>query len=256
MEHKLEICSDTVESSLTAQASGADRIELCDNLPEGGTTPAYGTIAAARENLRIRLNILIRPRSGDFLYSDLEYEIMKKDILLCREAGADGIVTGILREDGTIDTERTAGLVRLAYPMEVTFHRAFDMCRDPFGSLEDIIAAGCTRLLTSGQENTAYEGAGRITELIEKAGSRIIIMPGSGINEENIEFIARTTRAREYHMSARKRTGSRMIFRKDGISMGGVAGYDEYSRKIADGEKIRMIKEILLNIQDDSSISG
>jgi len=151
MEFKLEICVDSAISALNAQSAGADRIELCDNLGEGGTTPGYGMIISARNNLSIGIHVLIRPRGGDFLYSDTEYDIMRRDIELCGENGIDGIVTGILLPDGTIDVERTARLIEFAYPMTATFHRAFDMCADPVRGIEDVIATGASRLLTSGQ---------------------------------------------------------------------------------------------------------
>ncbi len=248
MKFKLEICVDNVQSAIDAQDAGATRVELCDSLPEGGTTPGYGTIVSARHNLNIGLNILIRPRGGDFLYSALEFDIMRRDVDICMECGADGIVTGILRADGNIDIERTSELVRLAHPMSVTFHRAFDMCRDPQKGLEDIIATGADRLLTSGQKNSAEEGSGLLRELVIQSGNRIIIMPGSGIHEANIEAIAKITGANEFHLSARKVVESKMIFRKTGITMGGMPGYNEYARKVADSEKIKGIIKILGNL--------
>jgi len=148
MKFKLEICADSVQSAIDAQKAGASRVELCDNLLEGGTTPSYGTITSARDNLEIGLHVLIRPRAGDFLYSDLEFQIMRRDIKICKECGTDGIVIGILKKEGTIDVERTAELVKLAHPMSVTFHRAFDMCINPEQGLEDIIASGADRVLT------------------------------------------------------------------------------------------------------------
>jgi copper homeostasis protein len=245
MKFKLEICADSVESAMDAQEAGASRIELCDNLFEGGTTPGYGTIILTRKNLRIELNVLIRPRAGDFLYTDLEFDIMRRDIEICRECGADGVVIGILRTDGTIDLERSARLVELARPMSVTFHRAFDMCREPQKALVDIIKTGADRLLSSGQENTALEGSHLLRDLVAQAGKKIIIMPGSGINEKNISAIAGITGANEFHLSARKVIESRMIFRKDGLTMGNAPGYNEYTRKVADRAKIKNIISIL-----------
>jgi copper homeostasis protein len=245
MNFKLEICADTVGSALTAQAAGADRIELCNNLPEGGTTPGYGTISAARSRLDIGLHVIIRPRGGDFLYTALDFEVMKKDIEICRQIGADGIVTGILKKDGTVDVERSAILVELARPMTVTFHRAFDMCADPFKGLEDVIATGAARLLTSGQRDKAEQGAELIGKLCDQAAGRIIIMPGSGINESNIEMMARVTGAKEFHLTGRKEVDSEMNFRKECISMGGSERISEFSRMVADGEKIKRIINIL-----------
>jgi len=245
MNFKLEICVDSVESAINAQTAGADRVELCDNLYEGGTTPSFGAIASARENLSIQLHVLIRPRGGDFVYSDTEFDIIRRDIDLCGEAGVDGIVTGILRSDGSIDIERTQRLIELAQPMSVTFHRAFDMCSDPVRGLEDIISAGASRVLTSGQKNKAPEGSELITRLVKLAGKRIIVMPGSGLDESNIAAIARATGAFEFHLSARNRAESNMTFRKEGIYMGGFPDINEFSRRIADPEKILNIIKIL-----------
>ena len=248
MNFKLEICVDSVQSAMVAQAAGASRVELCGNLPEGGTTPGYGTIVSARNNLRIGLHVIIRPRGGDFLYSELEYDIMRREIDICGEAGVDGVVLGILKSDGSVDIERTARLIEGAKPMSSTFHRAFDMCTDPVSGLEDVIASGADRLLTSGQKNSAEEGSGLIRDLVMQAGQRIIIMPGSGINEANIEVIAKITEAKEFHLSARKVIESEMIFRKEGITMSGSPGYNEFSIKVADPEKIKNIIRILSNL--------
>lgn len=241
MNFKLEICVDSVESAIEAQNAGADRIELCNNLMEGGTTPGPGTISSARNNLTIALNVIIRPRGGDFLYSDIDYDIMRRDIDMCGENGVNGIVLGMLEPDGSIDVDRTAKLIGFARPMSATFHRAFDMCKDPFKGLEDVIASGADRLLTSGQKNKADEGTDLIRELIVKAGNRIIIMPGSGINAENITRILLNTGAREFHLTGRKVIDSDMIYRKQGISLGGIHGIPEFSRKVADPDMIRSI---------------
>jgi copper homeostasis protein len=245
MNFKLEICVDNVESAIVAQLAGADRVELCDNLIEGGTTPGYGTIVSARKNLNIGLNVIIRPRGGDFLYTDLEYDILRRDIDICGECGVDGIVIGILRSGGTIDVERTAKLIELARPMSATFHRAFDMCTDPLIGLEDVIASGANRLLTSGQKDKVLEGTELIRQLVGQAGDRIIIMPGSGINESNIAGIARVTGANEFHLTGRKVIDSEMIFRKHGISMGGTTEIPEFSRKVADPDMIKRVINIL-----------
>jgi copper homeostasis protein len=248
MNFKLEICVDTIESAIEAQKAGADRIELCNNLTEGGTTPGYGTIVTSRKNLNISLNVIIRPRGGDFLYSNLEYDIMKRDIDICGEWGVDGIVIGILKADGAIDIERTAKLIEIAHHMTVTFHRAFDMCSDPVQGLEDVISSGATRLLTSGYKDKAEEGVELIGELVSQARDRIIVMPGSGINESNIFRIATVTGAKEFHLTGRKVIDSNMIFRRQGISMGGVRTIPEFSRMVADPEKIKSIINILKGI--------
>jgi copper homeostasis protein len=248
LNFKLEICVDNAESAIDAQNAGADRIELCDNLMEGGTTPGYGTIVTVRKNLNITLNVIIRPRGGDFLYSVMEYDVMRRDIDICGECGVDGIVLGILNPDGGVDVERTAKLIEMAYPMTVTFHRAFDMCPQPLQGLEDVISSGATRLLTSGQKNKAEEGMELISRLVSQAGDRIIVMPGSGINELNILQIAIVTGAKEFHLTGRKVIDSKMIFRKQGISMGGVNGIQEFSRMVVDQEKIKSIINILKEI--------
>ncbi len=245
MIFKLEICVDSVESANEAQIAGADHVELCSNLIEGGTTPGFGTIVSARKILKIGLNVIIRPRGGDFLYSGAEYEIMRRDIDVCGACGVDGIVLGILRPDGNIDIERTAKLIERAHPMSVTFHRAFDMCSDPDSGLEDVIASGASRLLTSGQKNKAEQGSQLISQLVTQAGDRIIIMPGGGINDSNIAGIANVTGAKEFHLTGRKVIESKMIFRRQGISMGGAPGNSEFSGMVADQEKIRRIIYIL-----------
>jgi copper homeostasis protein len=240
---KLEICVDSISSALNAQTAGADRIELCDNLSEGGTTPGYGMITSARSNLSLTIHVLIRPRGGDFLYSDLEYDIMRRDIDLCGENGIDGIVTGILLPGGDIDIERTARLFEFAYPMNATFHRAFDRCRDPVRGLEDVITTGASRLLTSGHHNKAQDGLELIRQLIIQAEGRLIVMPGGGIDETNAAQIVRATGAKELHLTARTEIDSEMIFRRQGISMGSQAGIPEFTRKVADAEKIKKIIE-------------
>ena len=241
MNFSLEICVDNIESAIEAQNAGADRIELCNDLVEGGTTPGLGTISSARRNLAIGLHVIIRPRGGDFLYSVLDYDIMRRDIDSCGKYGVDGVVLGILLPDGTIDIDRTAKLVELARPMSVTFHRAYDMCKDPFKGLEDVIATGADRLLTAGQKNRVEEGVGLINQLIRQADKKIIIMPGSGINLSNITQIAVRTGAKEFHLTGRKVIDSEMVYRKENISMGGTSGIPEFSRKVADPDMIRSI---------------
>jgi len=244
----VEICVDSVESALTAREAGASRIELCSALSEGGLTPSHGLIDAVKSNVTIEINVLIRPRGGDFLYSDSEFGVMRRDIEIAGEAGADGIVTGILMSDGRIDIERTTLLVEYASPMKVTFHRAFDMCRDGRKALNDVIMTGAARLLTSGQAKKAVEGAEMIKSLVQAAGERIIIMPGSGIDEYNIATLAKTTGAHEFHLSGRMAYESPMTFRRKGMSMGGNKALTEYSWQIADGERIRSVIKILNHI--------
>lgn len=235
----LEVCIDSVQSAIHAEKGGASRVELCDNLFEGGTTPSAGTIEVTRKNINIGLHVIIRPRGGDFLYSDLEFEIMKKDVLLAKQLGANGVVFGMLNADGTIDKDRNAVLVELAYPMSTTFHRAFDMTADPYQALEDIISLGMDRVLTSGQERTVPEGAELIAQLVEKAGDRIIILPGGGIDEFNIEKIVEATGVKECHVSGRKKVPSNMQFVNRRVFMGGELRLPEYEIAVTDPERIR-----------------
>ncbi|WP_213780603.1 copper homeostasis protein CutC [Caballeronia sp. dw_276] len=224
----LEICAGSVTSCLAAQAGGAGRVEFCDNLLEGGTTPSYGAIASARDKLRILLNVIIRPRGGDFLYSDVEFEVMERDVRACKDLAVDGVVIGLLTADGDIDVPRTKRLIELAVPMPVTFHRAFDVARDPFKALEDIILAGCNRLLTSGQQASAFEGRELISQLREAAGDRLVVMPGAGVRLNNIAQLVAETGCIEYHTSGRAPFPSGMRYRNERVKMGG-PGQDEYA---------------------------
>jgi copper homeostasis protein len=238
----LEVCANSVASALAAQEGGAFRVELCDNLIEGGTTPSYGQIALARKLLKIRLYILIRPRGGDFLYSDNEFEIMKADVAYCVKTGCDGVVTGILNADGTVDKQRSGELVQMAKKagLGVTFHRAIDMCADMEQALEDIIEIGCERILTSGGRSTAIEGVNVIAHLMDKAKGRIAIMPGAGVSENTVADIVHYTGAAEVHSSARKDIKSKMTYRNDHILMG-YGQTDEYSFSQTDTERVKEI---------------
>lgn len=240
----LEVCAGSLSSALAAQSGGAHRIELCDNLSEGGTTPSAGIIRQAVKLLHIPVFVLIRPRSGDFLYSGAEFDAMKEDIDFCKKHRVKGVVLGLLKTDGTIDLERTAELTRLARPMQVTFHRAFDMSADLFQAMEDIIHLGIERILTSGQSVTAVMGAGRLAELIRQAAGRIIIMPGGGINEDNITGLIRITGATEIHASLRSQVQSQMQFRNINASMG-KPGQDEYTLMETDPVRIKQVIEKL-----------
>lgn len=238
----LEVCANSVTSALAAQEGGAERVELCENLYEGGTTPSYGQVLLARNLLHIKIYVLIRPRGGDTLYTDLEFDVMAADVRHCIEAGCDGIVIGMLKPDGTVDKERCSELVGMAkqYGLGVTFHRAFDLSADLNQSLEDIIEIGCDRVLTSGGRSTAMEGAGIIARLVKQAAGRITIMPGYGISESNAADLVRYTGAAEIHASARRRFDSPMIFRNNHIVMGQNYG-DEYSLDVTDAERVKLI---------------
>jgi copper homeostasis protein len=239
---QLEVCANSVTSAIAAQDGGASRVELCENLAEGGTTPSNGQLILARKHLHIKLHVLIRPRKGDFLYTDLEFEIMQADIRNCIEAGCDGIVIGILNADGNIDKPRCTELVRMAkqWGLGVTFHRAFDMCADQHQALEDIIEIGCDRILTSGGKSTAMEGANILMHLVEKAAGRISIMPGSGITENNVADLVHFTGVTEVHSSARVNIPSQMKYKNDHILMSDSFG-DEYSYDVTSADRVKAI---------------
>ena len=236
----LEIIAFNIESCVLAQASGATRIELCDNPGDGGTTPSYGFIKAAREKLQIELYAMIRPRGGDFFYNDDEFEIMKTDVLMHKQLGCDGVVIGMLNKDGSVDTERCKQLVQLAYPMGVTFQRAFDRVNDPFKALEDIIEMGCERILTSGLVPNCLDGAPLIAQLIKQADERIIIMPGSGLRSTNVIEVAKITGATEFHTSARVFVDTQMNFVVDAME-------EDLQKVMVDGAEVKKIRELLKN---------
>jgi copper homeostasis protein len=230
----LEVCVDSVESAIAAELGGAHRVELCDNLLEGGTTPSAGAIAVARDNLAIKLQVMIRPRGGDFLYSQIELDVMRRDITTAKQLGADGAV----------DVERTRELVELARPLGVTFHRAFDVTRDPFAALEDLIGLGIDRVLTSGQESSVLEGLDLLVELVRRAGDRLVVMPGGGVTERNIAKVVAATRAREIHVTGKTTVESRMRYRNPRVHMGGALRPPEYARSTTDsGVVARLINQ-------------
>src|SRR6187455_2418195 len=236
---KLEIVVYNIESALKAQEGGADRIELCDNPGEGGTTPSYGTIELVRQNISIDVYVMIRPRGGDFCYSSYEFHSMKRDISQCQKLSVDGLVFGILNPDGTIDKKRCKELIDQARPLKVTCHRAFDMARDPFEALEDCIEAGFDRILTAGQQAHAVKGADLIGELIKKAAGRIAIMPGSGVNENTVQEIISKSRAKEIHFSATAFRESGMTYRNAQIAGMGSDEGSEFKLRTVDPERIR-----------------
>jgi copper homeostasis protein len=242
---RVEICVDSVEGAVAAERGGADRVELCANLFEGGTTPSAGCVKLARRRIKIGLQVIIRPRGGDFLFAPGEVEVMREDIRLAKEFGADGVVIGCLTAEGEIDQNLTAELIALARPMNVTFHRAFDMCRDPKKGLEDLIALGVDRLLTSGQEASCVEGLELIAELQRQAARRIIIMPGGGITPRNVRRVVETAGVSEVHLSARSSVESGMRFRNGRCFMGGALRQPEFSWKATDETAVRDVVESL-----------
>ncbi|MFV0312545.1 MAG: copper homeostasis protein CutC [Dysgonomonas sp.] len=242
----LEVCANSTQSAINGQKGGAIRVELCDNLSEGGTTPSLSQIEKTRQLINIQLNALIRPREGDFLYSDLEFEIMKQDIHHCGQAKCDGVVFGILNPDGSIDKKRNRELVEIAhkYNMSTTFHRAFDRCNNLSNSLEDIIELGCDRILTSGGMESAPEGKEILKKLIGQADQRIIIMPGGGITENNISGLVRATGLTEFHGSFRSRYNGGMQYKSPVFTN----EEEEYSMLLTNPEKVKQAIENANNI--------
>jgi copper homeostasis protein len=227
-----EICVDSVAGVQAAKDAGAHRAELCAALIEGGITPSRGMLRRARAIPGIKIQMMIRPRGGDFLFDNDEFDIMKADIETAKAESADGVVIGLLKSDGTIDQERSAELIARARPLSVTFHRAFDMTPDPFDALETLIRLGADRVLTSGQEPSVLEGLPLITELVRRAGERIIVMPGGGITARNVERIVAAARPREIHFAALQLEPGGMKFRRDHVFMGGELRPPEYDRLV------------------------
>ncbi|MBN1198213.1 MAG: copper homeostasis protein CutC [Bacteroidales bacterium] len=234
---------------MEAQRGGADRVELCENMADGGCTPSAGTIQLARTYLKISLFVMIRPRGADFLYSDDEFEIMQQDILMAKKLGADGVVFGILTSDGRIDGRRMEELVKLSRPMGITCHRAFDMTRDPFEALDDLMALGVDRILTSGQAGNALEGAPLIRKLITQSKGRILLMPGRGIKEHNLTAVIRETGAVEFHLYLTNPVKSRMTFLREGLWMGN-PDQSEFEHIQVDATRVAQAREILDNFKN------
>ncbi len=240
----VEVVVYNISSAMKAEEGGADRIELCDSPGDGGTTPSYGTIELVRQNVSLDVFVMIRPRGGDFCYSSYEFHAMKRDISQCQKLSVDGVVFGILNPDGTIDKKRCRELIGMARPLKITCHRAFDMTRDPFEALEDCIDAGFDRILTSGQQPRAAGGAELIGELIKKAGGRISIMPGSGVNEDTVREIVARTGTKEIHCSAAINVESSMKFRNENIQEMGSEKGSAYTTLTVDPLRIRRIREL------------
>ena len=236
---QLEICAYSLESCLTAQRAGAHRVELCGGLSEGGTTPSAGLIQLARQHLSIQLFVMIRPRGGDFLYTDTEFDVMQADIAVAKALGADGIVLGILQADGTVDETRTRQLIELASPLPVAFHRAFDMTRDPAEALETVIRTGAVRILTSGQHPTAEAGLPILRQLTTQAAGRIEIMAGVGVSGQNASrFVSIGLDA--LHLSGKNSQPSPMSYRRPGMQMAS-AVLAEYERIEASADAIEQV---------------
>ncbi|MDR1583391.1 MAG: copper homeostasis protein CutC [Prevotellaceae bacterium] len=239
----IEVCAGSLQSVIEAEKGGASRVELCDNLFEGGTTPSAATIEISSKSVKIPVYVMIRPRGGDFLYSDIEFEIMKRDIFFAKKYGAAGVVFGLLLPDGSVDERRTKELVVIAKELDlgVTFHRAFDMSSNPHKALETIITAGCERILTSGGENKAIDGKKLIKELVIAAAGRISIMAGSGVNPANVKDLIEYTGITEVHISGKHRVAGGMIYKNPKINMGGLPGIPEYEIDVTNSETVRQL---------------
>lgn len=242
---EIEVCVSSLEMAMEAEKGGANRIELCANLFEGGNTPSAALIKMAKDSLRINTMVMIRPRGGDFCYSDIEFETMKNDILYCKSINIDGVVLGILKPNGTIDIERTKYLVEIARPMKVCFHRAIDMTKDYLQAFKDILECGCDRILTSGGENKAIDGLRNIAEIMKLSENNIEIMVGSGVSSENAKEIYNKTGVNHFHLSAKTIKPSKMEYRNPKISMGGIKEVPEYDTIYTDPDKIKAIRKVL-----------
>lgn len=234
----LEVCVESVESAIAADRGGADRIELCSDLLEGGVTPSAGLISIVRSKVSLDLFVLIRPRAADFCYSDEEFQAMEQDVLTAKQLGANGVVLGILNQDGQVDSARTRHMVEIARPLKVTFHRAFDVSSDLSKSLEDVIEAGVDRVLTSGGAQNAEQGARVLHQLNRQAGNRVVVMAGGGLSEKNVRRVIAESGVREVHASIRVSVPSPMRYRNEGISLGKLPGR-EYQRELVLEENVR-----------------
>jgi copper homeostasis protein len=250
----IEVCVDSVESAIAAERGGAHRVELCSNLLDGGVTPSSGLIATVRETISIRLHVMVRPRGGDFNYSDDEFQIMQRDILTSKQLGADGVVLGVLDLDGRVDTRRTRQLVDLAAPLRVTFHRAFDMSLDLFQSLLDLQTTGVHSILTSGGKQSASEGADTLRRLVDTANGSVGIMAGGGIEDHNVAALIEQTGVREIHASLKFPVASSMRYRNNRISMGTAKGR-EYERFVVREDMVQNFLRAVLNQAPRTEIS-
>jgi len=239
-----EVVVYNLESALKAQEGGADRIELCDNPAEGGTTPSSGMIEVVRQHVTMDVYVMVRPRGGDFLYSSSEFYAMKRDVSQCMKLSVDGVVFGILTADGKLDVKRCRELIDRARPLKVTCHRAFDMARDPVEALHHCMEAGFDRILTSGGQAQAIKGVDVIQKLMEEAAGKIKIMPGSGVNEETVAAIVQKTGAREIHFSAASFRESEMQFQNAAIAGMGAAAGSEYQVRTVDPARVRLIRQL------------
>lgn len=244
MKRKLEVCVDSVESAVIAQEAGADCLEVCANLLIGGTTPGVSQFRQIRERCRIPLHVLIRPRFGDFLYTDEEFQMLEEDICMFRELGAEGVVVGCLKPEGDLDTDRMRRLKACAGPLRMTLHRAFDVCRDPYQTLEEAVSLGIDTILTSGQAPVCMEGKEVLRKLLAQAKGRIEILLGSGVNDGVIRSMTEELHASSFHMSGKKTLDSGMIYRNGRVHMG-LPAFSEFEILRTDREEIRKARQAL-----------
>ena len=248
----LEVCCASADFALAAAEAGADRVELCDNLIEGGTTPSVGAVAVAAARSGVPVMAMVRPRGGDFLYSALEFDVMLRDIDVLGSAGVSGLVFGVLDAGGRIDRERTRRLIEAARPLPVTFHRAFDLSRDLEESLDTLAELGADRILTSVGQASVLDGLDRLAALIERAAGSVVVMPGGGIRPDNIEAVAKVPGVTEIHVGATRRRASGMTYRREGVPMGAPYEPDEYLVEEADVERIAKVKSCLAKVGYDA----
>ena len=248
MERLLEVCVDSLESALAAQEGGADRLELCGHLSIGGVTPSFALIEAVMEQVTIPVNVLIRPRFGDFCFTGAEKQQLLREVAFCRDLGVHGVVLGALDPDGRLDEEHLAASMEVGGgKLSHTLHRAFDLCRDPMEGLETAVALGFDTILTSGQQARAVDGIGLLRDLNQRAGERIAILAGSGVTPENMPLLHRETGIRQFHFSAKVTRPSPMVFRRPGVPMG-LPLADEYERTCADAKTVARAKAVLLGL--------
>jgi len=249
----VEVCVDSVASAQAAERGGAQRVELCSDLLEGGVTPSSGLLGVVRSNVSVGVYPIIRPRPGDFCYSEQEFDTMCRDIEVARSEGADGVVLGMLKTDGHVDIERTRQLVELARPLDVTFHRAFDMSADLFQSLEDVCAAGADRILTSGGEQESLQGMDTLARLVKASRGRIKIMAGGRIGINNAATIIERTGVNEIHVGLATAVTSPMFHRNPRLSLGKAPG-NEYQRTQVLEESVRKLKHAISSLKPRTAL--
>lgn len=248
MSFLLEVCADSVKSAIAAQEGGADRIELCSGLAIGGLSPSPAMFREVKRNTDIKVRVLLRPRFGDFCYDEYEFRTIRDEVEQFRDLGADGVVIGILKPEGTLNMEQMAELVKAAGGIGVTMHRAFDVCRDPFEALEQCVSLGIDTILTSGQKSSAWEGRELLSRLAERAAGRLDILAGAGIGPDVIGELAACTGVKAFHMSGKKVIDSRMEFRREGVPMG-IPGFSEFEIWQTDSEKVREAAGVLRKLE-------